>query len=50
MSDFLVNKDMFGRYCYIPTDHTSSPHLYKDVVPDDEAIICPNCGARMESE
>lgn len=31
MSDFMINKDMFGRYCKIETDYSRDLHTYKIV-------------------
>lgn len=40
MAEFLVNKDMFGRYCRIPTDTSGNMHFYKIVSRIDSNGYC----------
>ena len=42
MSEFVVNDDMFGRYCEIATDFSRSLHIYKIV-----GLIESNCYCDM---
>ena len=37
---FVVNKDMFGRYCRIPTDTSGDMHVYKIVSRIDSNGYC----------
>lgn len=40
MPEFLVNKDMFGRYCRIPTGTSGDMHTYKIVSRIDSNGYC----------
>ena len=40
MPEFLVNKDMFGRYCRIPTGTGGDMHIYKIVSRIDSNGYC----------
>ena len=40
MSQFTVNKDMFGRYCHIPTDTGGNMHIYKIVSQIESNVYC----------
>ena len=40
MSQFTVNKDMFGQYCHIPTDTSGNMHIYKIVSQIESNIYC----------
>ena len=40
MPEFLVNKDMFGRYCRIPTGTGGDMHIYKIVSRMDSNGYC----------
>lgn len=40
MSQFTVNKDMFGRYCYIPTGTSGDMHIYKIVSQIESNFYC----------
>lgn len=40
MSQFTVNKDMFGQYCHIPTDTSGNMHIYKIVSQIESNVYC----------
>ena len=40
MVEFVVNKDMFGRYCRIPTGMNGDTHIYKSVSRIDSNGYC----------
>ncbi len=40
MSQFTVNKDMFGQYCHIPTDTSGNMHIYKIVSQIKSNVYC----------
>lgn len=40
MSQFIVNQDMFGRYCKIKTDFSESMHTYKIVALIESNSYC----------
>ena len=40
MSQFIVNQDMFGRYCKIKTDFSENMHTYKIVALIESNSYC----------
>lgn len=40
MSKFVVNKDMFGKYCTIPTGCSRAEHIYKIVARIESNTYC----------
>ena len=40
MSKFVVNEDMFGKYCTIPTGCSRAEHIYKIVTRIESNVYC----------
>lgn len=40
MSEFVINDDMFGKYCKIPTGYSRAEHIYKIVARIESNTYC----------